>query len=262
MPQAKTAATKPKAASVKKSRPAAARAAKPTATPSNAPAGPRKRTVKSKPVEAPTVGSTEATEVESLIVAAKFKGAKPAKRKTVPKPTLPTTYSESRLLLLPRDPQTLFAAWDLAPDMVSALKARIGARALAVSSFTLHLSRAGEPPSVIHLGKKARSKYIPIDGGPSFTAEIGLTTPTGAFEPIARSGVCFVPMGAARQQATEGLKRSTLSYRETRAMVRRGLLRSAAGRVRSALARDAAGAVGVAPVAARTLGGASDLYRR
>jgi len=199
-----------------------------------------------------------------MIVAAKFAGVASAKPKTrtVAKPTLPSTYSESRLLLLPRDPRTLFAAWDLAPAVIDGLKARIGARALAVSSFTIHLSRAGAPPSVIHVGKKARSKYIKIEGGPSFTAEIGLTTPAGAFEPIARSGVCFVPMGPARQQAAEGLKRSTLSYRETRAMVRRGLLRSAAGRVRSALAREAAGAAPAVAAATRSLGGASDLYRR
>lgn len=162
-------------------------------------------------------------------------------------------------MLLPRDPETLFAAWDLAPAAIEGLKARIGARAFAVSPFTLRLTPSGGVPAVLHVGKKARSRYLKIQGAPSYTAEIGFTTPTGAFELIARSAPCVVPMGPVRAEGAAPPRR-TLSYREAKTLIRQGALKTAAGRVRGALAKEASRPS--AATAPRTLGGASDLYRR
>jgi hypothetical protein len=225
-----------------------------------------------KKAPSPKASGQEATvepsisEAQSKVVASKFLGPLTRKARPRPRPTLPLSYGESHLLLLVRDPQTLFAAWDIAAPSLLALKARIGSRAFAVSSFTLRLIRAGGDTSVVHLGKKARSRYFKVDGGPSFLAEIGFTSPAGRFELLARSAPCFVPMGPVpRSEAPETARRAVLGYREARALARRGLGGSPPGgslpRARSTGARD--GVVspgGVSP--ARVLGGSSDLYRR
>lgn len=200
------------------------------------------------------------------MAASKFVSVEPQGSKPLPKPTLPGSYGESHLLLLVRDPQTLFAAWDVSPQTVEGLKARIGARSLAVSNMTLRLFREGGVVTVFHLTKKARSRYVKIDGNsPSFVAEIGFTTPAGRFELIARSAPCFVPLGLA-PKAQAGVRRAVIGYREARALVRRGLASSTPGsraRTRKSLVAASGGASSSMQTSStRVLGGASDLYRR
>ena len=180
------------------------------------------------------------------------------------RPSLPTTYGESRLLLLARDPHTLFAAWDMAPSVVKELKARIGARALAVSTLTLRLTNAGGETRVLHVGRGSRSRYLGVDSAPSFIAEIGFTTPTGRFEFIARSAPCYVPMNLAARHAWLGARRPfVLGYREAGALARRGLLASTLSeRTRPRAIPENYGRASIGASAPRVLGGASDLYRR
>jgi hypothetical protein len=222
------------------------------------------------------------------VVASKFHTDGPL-HQPPPLPTLPSSYGESHLLLLVRDPQTLFAAWDVSPTTTAALKARLGARGFAVSNLTLRLTRAGGGATTYELAKKIRSRYLKIDGGPSYIAEIGITPPSGRFELIARSSPCFVPLGASARQDWPGTRRAVLGYREAGALARQGLEpvspdgTSRPGSVVAsfpatatpgpALASSAApspaalGAAGPKPAfsgaaASRVLGGASDLYRR
>ncbi len=207
-------------------------------------------------------------DAQSQVVASKFAHVETTPAKV--RPTLPASYGESRLLLLVRDPQTLFASWDIAPSTIEAMKARLGRRGFAVSTLTLRLTRAGGTASVMHVSKRARSRYLKIDGGPSFMAEIGFTTPAGRFEFVARSAPCFVPMGpVARAEAFEAGRRAVLGYREAIAVARRGGVSPNPGAgARSGAARSRAGSSGggaasaLAAPAPRVLGGASDLYRR
>ena len=175
---------------------------------------------------------------------------------------LPVSYGESHLLLLARDPQTLFAAWDMAPASIEAIRVRIGKRALAVSTLTLRFTRAGGTTSAIHVARKSRSKYLKIQGGSSFMAEIGFTTPAGRFELLARSAPCFAPAGASGRPALLGEAPPTvLSYREARDRFRRETAAragTAAARSEILRARDE----GMASTIRATIGGASDLYRR
>lgn len=211
------------------------------------------------------------SDAQSAVVASKFRTELPLPRPR-PLPTLPSSYGESHLLLLARDPRTLFAAWDMAPAAVNAVKSRLGSRGFAVSNLTLRLSGAGAT-SVFHLGKRARSRYLKVDGGPVYVAEIGLTTPSGRFELMARSAPCLVPMGpAAVREPAEG-KRAVLGYREAQAMARQGIspARPAHGAPARGLSETtstapsipSAGAASAAVKSApRVIGGASDLYRR
>lgn len=218
----------------------------------------------SEPVVPPQFAQPPMEDAQSQVTASKFASVETAAPKV--RPTLPASYGESRLLLLARDPQTLFAAWDMAPSTVEALKARLGRRGFAVSTLTLRLTRAGGGSSVTHVGKKARSRYLKIEGGPSFVAEIGFTTPAGRFELVARSAPCFVPMGPlARQEAVEAERRA-VGYREAAALARRGGLSpnpgSAAGPGANRARTNPSTAAPSAVSTPRTLGGASDLYRR
>jgi hypothetical protein len=232
---------------VKKSRPAAATKAAP------------------KPRTRAALREASISEAQSQVVASKFAGAETPPGKPLARPTLPASYGESHLLLLVRDPQTLFAAWDIAPSTMDALKGRLGRRGLAVSTLTLRLTRAGGGTSVIHVGNRARSRYLKIEGGPSFMAEVGFTTPAGRFELVARSAPCFVPMGPlARPAVGDSPRRAVLGYREARALIRSGGVSrtsAAAARARARAARESGGSDRVLS-APRNLGGASDLYRR
>lgn len=189
-----------------------------------------------------------------------------------PRPTLPSTYGESHILLLARDPQTLFAAWDMSPIAVTALRSRVGARAFAVSSLTLRLIPARGRTTTYHASKKARSRYIKIDGGsPSFIVEIGFSTPAGQFEMIARSVRCAVPVGpGARKDWPATARRAVLGYRDARIAAKRNLVIHAGAsgsphgttRVRSVQTASAPHQPAGASALPRILGGASDLYRR
>lgn len=215
--------------------------------------------------KAPAKRRPSISEAQSKVVASKFHTEVEAPT-SKPRPSLPSSYGESHLLLLVRDPQALFAAWDMSPLAIESLKARIGARAFAVSTLTLRLTRAGGSTSVVHVGKKARSRYLRIDGGPSYLGEIGFTTPTGRFELVARSAPCFVPVGPSRQESVEAVSRAVLGYREARALARRETVNTpeavTSGRSRAAASGSGGSASPIGSKAARVLGGASDLYRR
>ncbi len=270
----KTSAGRKKTATVRKPAtpraPAKARAPRRSSTASKAAPAEAAAPGTKEPVVAPPQASKPPIEdAQSQVVASKFASAETTVETAAPKPrpSLPASYGESHLLLLVRDPQTLFAAWDVAPSTIEALKARLGRRGFAVSNLTLRLTRAGGGTSVVHVGKKARSRYLKIEGGPSFMAEVGFTTPAGRFELVARSAPCFVPMGpVARQESFEAGRRAVLGYREAMAVARKGGVAqnpgrgSAPGAARARALSTAGGAASAA--GARVLGGASDLYRR
>jgi hypothetical protein len=206
------------------------------------------------PPETPAIVIEDA---QSQVVASKFANTDAAPAKTAARPNLPTSYGESHLLLLVRDPQTLFAAWDISPSTTESLKSRLGRRGFAVSNLTLRLTRAGGPTTLVHAGKKARSRYLKIDGGPSYVAEVGFTTPAGQFEFVARSAPCFVPVGPVERRESAQTERRAVGYREAAALGRRGGLGPDPGpEARARRNGDSSASSG------RDLGGASDLYRR
>lgn len=296
-PNSETAVEK-KAATPRSSKPAAKAAARPKTKPAVTTARPgAKRGTRVKPRPRPQVARAAVARVvvpvkpvvtitqpplsapiadpQSAVVASKFRSEPPPARPR-PLPTLPSSYGESHLLLLARDPQTLFAAWDMAPSAVSGIKSRLGTRGFAVSNLTLRLSGAGAT-SVFHLAKRTRSRYLKVDGGPVYVAEIGLTTPAGRFELLARSAPCVVPTGPASGRDPVGGKRTALGYREAQVRAQRGLSPvpppegSGARGVSESVSASASSASPAAvngrsstrvSTTPRVLGGASDLYRR
>ena len=181
----------------------------------------------------------------------------------------PETYGVNRVRLLVRDPEWIFAYWDVNPAAMKDLARSLGERGLALSRLTL---RVQDPvsggSSDILLPPGARWWYIRTDSARrSYRAELGVTLPSGEFRRLAESNTVVTPrVGPSPQRA-----RRRMSYRDARelppsaaeaaglAETEAGLSRGAlGGRVGRRLGRAAA-SPGASGEAVR--GGASDVFR-
>jgi hypothetical protein len=116
----------------------------------------------------------------------------------------PESYAKNRVRLLVKDPEWLFAHWDVSAKAWAALRDELGERALALSRLTL---RVEDPRngllSVVLLPGGARSWYLRTHREHSrYRAELGLTTPSGSFRSLAKSNVVTTPrVGPSRARA-------------------------------------------------------------
>jgi hypothetical protein len=187
----------------------------------------------------------------------------------------PETYGVNRVRLLVKDPEWIFAHWDVDPDVFAAVKRDLGERAVALSRLTLLVSDPVEGgTTTILLPKGVRGWYVRAEGPPrAYRAELGLTLPTGEFRALASSNTVGTPrVGRARKAAGARVRfdRSGRHVGEAAAAAvprGAGAGRMAGGRVvaeRGAGAPASAGgasAEGGASDAFRP-GGASDVFRR
>ncbi len=91
-----------------------------------------------------------------------------------------------------RDPECLFAYWEVGLDSLRLLRDRIGERVLAVSPLTLRLDEAGRARTIF-LPRPARSAYLYARPERLYRAEIGLMLPWGEFHRLAASNLVFTP---------------------------------------------------------------------
>jgi len=124
----------------------------------------------------------------------------------------PETYGIDRVRLLVRDPEWLFAYWDVNPKSVDDLKRSVGERAAAVARLTLRISDpvSGGTSDVL-LPPGARWWYVRTDSARrSYRAELGFTLASGEFRSLATSNTVTAPrVGPSPQRATR-----RLSYRQ------------------------------------------------
>jgi hypothetical protein len=116
----------------------------------------------------------------------------------------PESYGVNRLRLLVKDPEWLFAHWDVDAGALASMRKELGERVLALARLTLRLSDAVDGGStVILLPKGARAWYIRADDeARSYRAELGLTLPSGEFHPLAASNTVGTPrVGPAPEAA-------------------------------------------------------------
>jgi len=177
----------------------------------------------------------------------------------------PETYGVNRVRLLVRDPEWIFAYWDVNPSALKDLARSLGERGLALSRLTL---RVQDPvsggSSDILLPPGARWWYIRTDSARrSYRAELGVTLPSGEFRQLAESNTVVTPrVGPSPQRA-----RRRMSYRDARdlppsAAEAAGLAETEAGLSREpweAESVDGSVAPGESGKAGR--GGASDVFR-
>jgi hypothetical protein len=107
----------------------------------------------------------------------------------------PESYGVNRVRLLVKDPEWLFAYWDVDPRSVDTLRNEIGERALALTRLTLRVSDArGRDASVILLPYGARAWYVRAETTPrNYRAHLGWTLPSGEFRPLAESNTVTTP---------------------------------------------------------------------
>jgi hypothetical protein len=123
----------------------------------------------------------------------------------------PESYGQNRVRLLVRDPEWIFAYWDVKPESLEELAKSIGARALALSRLTLRVvDPVSGGSSDILLPPGARWWYVRTDAARrSYRAELGVTLPSGQFRKLAESNTVVTPrVGPSPERA-----RRRMSYR-------------------------------------------------
>ena len=118
----------------------------------------------------------------------------------------PESYGVNRLRLVPRDPQWLFAHWDVDSRSLGDLRNEIGERAVAVSRLTLRISDPDAGGTkVIHVPEGSRSWYVRADSIPrAYRAELGFTLPSGEFRKVAESSTVKTPWSGPSKQTAKG----------------------------------------------------------
>ncbi len=124
----------------------------------------------------------------------------------------PESYGIDRVRLLVRDPEWLFAYWDVSPKSLEDLRRQLGERAAAVARLTLRISDpvSGGASDVL-LPPGARWWYVRTDSTRrSYRAELGFTLASGEFRSLAKSNTVTTPrVGPSAEKASR-----RLSYRQ------------------------------------------------
>ena len=116
----------------------------------------------------------------------------------------PESYGVDRIRLLVKDPEWLFAHWDVDPKSLGTMKKAMGERAMALSRLTLRVvDPTNGGSSDILLPPLARGWYIRADATRrSYKALLGVTLPSGEFRQLAESNVVVTPrVGPSRERA-------------------------------------------------------------
>ncbi|HET8646526.1 MAG TPA: DUF4912 domain-containing protein, partial [Vicinamibacteria bacterium] len=185
-------------------RPRAARAAVPPAEKA-VPAAPRRAPSRPPRAAAPArKREADVTDEERIEQAKYVTGEQPPAPRVFEEERFifPETYGRNRVRLLIKDPQWLFAHWDVDPGVYSGLRAELGERAAALSRLTLKVSDPEHGGgAVIHLPEDARSWYLRADRvRRAYRAELGLTLPSGEYRLLASSNTVRPPQGSASQR--------------------------------------------------------------
>ncbi len=178
----------------------------------------------------------------------------------------PETYGLNRVRLLVRDPEWIFAYWDVSPEAMKDVGRRLGERALALSRLTLRvLDPVSGASSDILLPPGARWWYVRTDSARrAYRAELGVTLPSGEFHRLAESNTVVTPrVGPSSERA-----RRRMSYGASREIPLSAAEAALAADRGSGLAQEpwlpgsVEGAAAPAPGGAGTgKGGASDTFR-
>jgi hypothetical protein len=216
--------------------------------------------------ETPPAEPVALTE-EERIESAKYEPRGPRRLFEEERFIFPESYGVNRVRILVKDPEWLFVYWDVDPRSLDALRSEVGARALAVSKFTLRVADAvNGGVNVVLLPPGARSWYVRADATRrAYRAEVGLTLPSGEFRCLAESNTVVAPrVGPSPERA-----RRVLLYGQAQAITREAGLEVGAEELRSASGNQApwspasespeAGRSGAS--VQRNIGGASDSYR-
>ena len=107
----------------------------------------------------------------------------------------PETYEADRVRLLVKDPEWLFAHWDVSPGALQRVRTDVGERAMALARLTLKVEDPADGAlSIVLLPEGARSWYVRTHlQHRAYRAQLGLTMPSGEFRTLAMSNVVVAP---------------------------------------------------------------------
>jgi len=150
---------------------------------------------------------------EETIESSKYVPARPTRLFEEERFLFPQTYGVSRARLLVKDPDWLFAYWDVDPKAMDELRAGLGERVVALSRITLRVqdpTHGGGLAILVPAG--ARSWYVRTDAAQrAYRAELGVTLPSGEFRSLAVSNTAVVP----RRGPSEQPARRMVSWKQT-----------------------------------------------
>jgi hypothetical protein len=199
-PRRRPAEAAPVKARAKAVKPAAPAAASPASrAPRKAAARPPARATSPEPLPSTDAPLTDEERIES----AKYTPRRAAPRVFEEERFLfPQTYGINRLRLLVKDPEWLFAYWDVDPRALESLRADLGERASALSQLTLRVFEdKNGGASTFLVPQDARTWYVPArTAGRAFRAEVGVILPSGEFRSLARSNSVVTPRGEPSSQ--------------------------------------------------------------
>jgi hypothetical protein len=178
----------------------------------------------------------------------------------------PESYGVNRIRLLVRDPEWIFAYWDVSPEAMKELARSVGERVFALARLTLRIVDAeGGAASDIQLPPGARWWYVRTDGARrKYRAELGVKLPSGELRRLAWSNPVVTPRVGPSPVAAE----RRVSYADAEKIPLSAAADAAAEDGRSGLTVSpssgslAAGVQPAKPAPAERKGGASDAFRR
>ena len=162
-------------------------------------------------LSAPSSIETQISE-EERIESSKYVPGRPTRLFEEERFVFPESYGQSRVRLLIKDPEWLFAFWDMDPRSLDELRARYGERVVALARVSLRVSDPAQGGSqLILIPAGARSWYVRTDAQRrAYRAELGMTLPSGEFRQLAVSNTVIVP----RRGPSSEVARTRLSWRQ------------------------------------------------
>ncbi len=153
---------------------------------------------------------------EERIESSKYVPGRPTRLFEEERFVFPESYGRSRVRLLVKDPEWLFAFWDVDARALDDLRARYGERVVALARLSLRVSDPAQGGSqLILLPAGARSWYVRTDAERrAYRADLGMTLPSGEFRPLATSNTVIVPRRGPSAEAA----RATLNWRQAAAL--------------------------------------------
>jgi hypothetical protein len=216
----------------------------------------KKRGVGAKADEPPEVETAPLTEEEQIESAKYLPRHVPPRVFEEERFLFPESYGIDRVRLMVKDPEWLFAYWDLSSRSVDTLRRELGERGMALARLTLRITDPGYGgTSIILLPYGARAWYVKADKARrSYRALLGWTLPSGQFRKLAESNLVTTPRVGPSPDA----------------VYRRLPYTAPMAEIRAALGADAAANPGPwstepfdaeAPLGRKRRGGASDAFR-
>jgi hypothetical protein len=218
--------------------------------------------------DAPVAAEWTALGEQEKVGAAKYGAPSAARGFDEQRFLFPRNYEVNRVRLVVRDPEWLFAYWDVNPRAFDGIRREMGERVMALSRLTLKVADPdGSGVQVILLPYGVRSWYVRIDPARrSYVAELGITLPSGQFRSLATSNVVGLPrVGPSPQPADR-----SVNFQEawaTLGEIATGVAEAASSLVGqwldagTSIRPGPSEASGARPSSA-DLAGASDLFRR